>query len=206
VCDLVLWTAVQPRAVRIAFKALLVLWLLVGVAAAKADTVNVGEFSFDSFNAGTNAFTVSNFSGPFSLFPELPVSTSLTLIGTIITVIQSGTPSSSSLGSIGPGFSQLPVLATDSFSEATFHATLSQTTFTLGDGTTFQADSGSVVATLLPAFGPSLSAGNDFVFLTVTGSPVLAPVPEPASWLLLTAAAPWIIWLMLKGKIRSQHS
>jgi hypothetical protein len=198
----------QPEWMTIPFlsRALLgLLLVLMGSAAARADSLNVGVLSFDVLIPGAiDVFTVNNSTQAFALPPDFPISSALTFSNPTFTLTESGTPGSMSLGDIGPGFSQQLVLDSASFSEADFTAQLSQTLFTLADGTSFQASSNTLTATLLPSSGPFLTAGVDSVLLTVSGSVVATPVPEPASWLLFAGAAPWLI--LLRRVIRRRHS
>ena len=181
------------------------LLVLMGSATARADSLNVGVLSFDVLIPGAiDAFTVNNSTEAFKLPPDFPVSSTLIFSSPTLTLTESGTPSSMSLADVGPGFSQQLVLDSANFSEADFSAQLSQTLFALSDGTSFQASSNILTATLLPSSGPSLTPGVDSVLLTVSGSVVATPVPEPSSWLLFAGAAPWLI--LFRGVIRRRHS
>jgi hypothetical protein len=158
------------------------------ISQAKGDTVAVGLLTFDVNTPGTpgspglNAFTLTNATGVFSSFPDLPVASDVTFLGATITPNGLG---ASPFGDQGPGSSQVLFLDTDTFTSALFQATLSQTLVTLGDGTSFQANSDLLSGMLLPSSGPQLTPGVDFVVLTVSGAPVATPVPEPRAWLLL---------------------
>lgn len=173
------------------------MWLVVvGASAVRADSVTVGVVSFDVVNPGaTNAFTVYNLTGTFSLFPDYPVADSLTFAGITLSLTESGSSTPFILPDAGPGSEQLLVLDTDSFTQAAFQANLSQSIFVLGDGTTFQADSNILTATLLPSSGVDLIPGVDFAYLTVSGSPVTTPTPEPSTLLLLLTAPPCVLGL-----------
>lgn len=156
---------------------------------ARADTEIVGEFSFDTVNPGaTDAFTVQNFTGDNNL-GLFPVSENVDFLGIGVTFTDPTGPTANGLGDLSPnpGFAQLQVLAppADTYSQAAFQATLSQTIFTLSDGTTFQADSSTVMLTLLPSSGSALQADIDSGFITVNGSVITPPAPEPPVWLLL---------------------
>jgi hypothetical protein len=180
------------------------LLVLMGSATARADSLNVGVLSFDVLIPGAiDAFTVNNSTEAFSLPPDFPVSSALIFSSPTLTLTESGTPSSMFLGDIGPGPFQQLVLDSANFSEADFSAQLSQTLFALADGTSFQASSNILTATLLPSSGSFLTPGVDSVLLTVSGSVVATPVPEPSSWLLFAGAAPWLI--LFRG-IRRRHS
>jgi hypothetical protein len=111
---------------------LLLVSLILGVNfTVRADVTNVGVLSFDVVNPGaTNAFTVYNLTGPFSLPPDFPISDSLNFTGISLSLTQSGITTPYSLSDLGPGSEQLLALSTDSFTQATFQATLSQTVFT----------------------------------------------------------------------------
>lgn len=171
---------------------------------AKADAVAVGFITFDVSNPGSpsspgqNAFTLTNGTGAFSSFPDLPVSDDVTFLGASIT--PQGV-SASSFGDQGPGISQVLFLDTDTFASALFQATLSKTVFTLGDGSVFQADSNLVSATLLPSSGTQLTPGVDFAVLDVSGAPVVGQTPEPREVLLLAVGLP----LLLLVASRSMH-
>jgi hypothetical protein len=189
------WTlgSACSRAFRASLRVLLAVGLLaLGASVANAhETIDLGVVSFDTLNPGaTDAFTVFNFTGVNALPLEFPVTTDLTFLGATLTITDTtaSTTSTNSIGDQPPGSSQLAVLASDSYSEADFQATLSQTTFGLSDGTTFQANSNVVSLALLPSSPPSLQADADFAFITVSGSIVTAPAPESPTWLLLLTA------------------
>jgi hypothetical protein len=177
---------------------LLVLFALVFMSAgvAKGDTVALGVLSYDVIIPGTvgsvgiDAFTLYNASGAFSLPPDLPVASDLTFLGATVTPEGLG---ASSYGDQGPGASQILFLDSNVFASAVFQATLNQTLFTLSDGTSFQADSNVLTATLLPSNGTALVAGVDSVLLTVSGTPVVTAVPEPSSLLILAGALPLLL-------------
>jgi hypothetical protein len=181
------------------------LLMLIGSVAARADSLNVGVLSFDVLIPGAiDAFTVNNSTEAFKLPPDFPVSSALIFSSPTLTLTESGTPGSTSLADIGPGPFQQLVVDSASFSEADFSAQLSQTLFALSDGTSFQASSNTLTATLLPSSGPFLIPGVDSVLLTVSGSVVATPVPEPSSWLLFAGAASWLI--LFRGVIRRRLS
>jgi hypothetical protein len=195
------------------FRAALRILLVVGLAAlggsvANADeTINLGVVSFDTLNPGaTDAFTLYNFTGSNSLAPDFPAAPDLTFLGATLNVIDTtlSTTTSNSVGDQTPGSSQLAVLASDSYSEADFEATLSQTIFGLSDGTTFQADSNVVSVALLPSSGPSLQADVDFAIISVNGSIITPPVPESPVWLMLLTAM--ICVVVRKRAGRPSHS
>lgn len=129
-------TTFSHRLFGVVFKlSLVIVWmLLVGTSNTRADSLTVGVVSFDVANPGaTNAFTVYNLTGPFSLFPDFPVSDSLTFTGITLTLTESGSSTLFILADAGPGSEQLLVLDTDSFTQAVFQANLSQSIFSLGD-------------------------------------------------------------------------
>lgn len=159
---------------------------------AKASTLTVGLFSFDEFigaaegSPGVNVFTINDFTGSSSLPPDAPVVTPLTFDSVSVTLNGSQHVSP---GNAAPGTTLAPALEfldTQVFTSATLQGTLSATTFELSDGTFFQASSSLFSVALLPSSGADLVAGVDFAVITVSGSPVLSSVPEPATeWLML---------------------
>jgi hypothetical protein len=188
----------QSRGFRASLRVLLIVVLVgLGGSAANADeTINLGVLSFDTLNPGaTDAFTLYNFTGSNSLPSDFPVVPDLTFLGATLTVFDttSSTTTANPVGDQAPGSSQLAVLASDSYSEADFAATLSQTIFGLSDGTTFQADSDAVSVALLPSSGSSLQADVDFAIISVNGSVVTPPVPESPAWLLLLTAIACVV-------------
>jgi len=151
----------------------------------------IGLVSFDSLIPGpdgVNAFNIGNFTGPFSLEPDFPVTDSLTLLNaTLTTIAEDGSTTSFDLGDIGPGFLDgLQFADTATFLSATFTATLSSVSFQLADGSTFLAASNLVSVNLLPGVGTLLSAG-DFVVIDVleATTPPPSAVPEPSTLLLV---------------------
>jgi hypothetical protein len=199
----------RSRGFRVALRILLVAGLAaLGGSVANADeTINLGVVSFDTLNPGaTDAFTLFNFTGSNSLPTDFPVVPDLTFLGATLKVADttSSTTTANSVGDQTPGSSQLAVLASDSYSEADFEATLSQTIFGLSDGTTFQADSNVVSAALLPSSGPSLQADVDFAIISANGSIITPPVPESPVWLLLLTAM--ICVVVRKRSGRPTHS
>jgi hypothetical protein len=200
-----LWSVLRP--VRAVSAATLILGaglalgsLGLGASPVQADSVAVGIISFDVINPsvagdpGQNAFTIVNATGIFSLFPDLPVASNISFLGATLTATGPGNPGSIAFGDVNPGALQDLVLGTDVFISASFKATLSQTLFLLSNGTSFQADTNIITATLLPSSGNSLKAGTDFLVLTVSGSPVVSSAAEPSSLMLLFLALPLIFW------------
>jgi hypothetical protein len=171
----------------------IICWLAVGAVGARANSVQLGVFSFDPLIPGfIDTFSVNNSTGAFSI-PGFDVLNNVTFTGATLEL--NGAPGQS-LGDLPPGASQVAVLDSDVYSMAAFQAVLSTTLFTLSDGSHFQADSNVVATTILPSFGGSLTPGVDFAPITISGSVVIAPTPEPASWSLFVGAALWIILLM----------
>jgi hypothetical protein len=182
---------------------------LLGAQALSGDSVDVGVLSFNALNPGSggspgvNDFEIDNLTGPiFSLPPDFPLIDSVTFGGLQLSLTGSEGMQTVTVGDTGPGFntpSSLQFLDSTTFSEVVLQATLSQTSFTLSDGTMFLADSNSLVATLNPSAGPSLIPGVDFVLLSVSGS-VTSAVPEPygASFMFIIAFIP-ILWTKRLG-------
>jgi hypothetical protein len=170
--------------------------VLLGLAlmpAARSEIV-VGVLSFDILippgagSPGIAAFDILNFTGPVygPLAGPTYVADSLTLDNVVLTAFLAGNSSQTfDLGSIGPGelldSSGNPVVqfpGSAEFTSATLTATLSQTDFTLSDGSTFTALP-SISVDLGPSSGPVLVAGIDFSPLYA--EPASETVPEPAT-------------------------
>lgn len=181
---------VAKRPARIAGQIVLLAALMVAaVATARADSVVVGDLSFDTLESGiTDSFTVTNYTGDDNL-GFFPVADNVSFEGITVTYTDSttSTTTSASLPDLSPDqvLNQLAVGASDMYSQTVFSATLSQTIFTLSDGTTFQADSSTVTFTLSPSSPPSLQADVDSGFITVNGSIITSTAPEPPVSLLL---------------------
>jgi hypothetical protein len=182
-----------PRVMRFLLPALVIIcWLAVGGVGARADSLQLGVFSFDPLIPGLiDAFSVNNSTGAFSI-PGFDVLDNVTFKGATLDL--NGAPGPS-LGDLTPGISQFAVLDSDVYSMAAFQAVLSTTLFTLSDGTHFQADSNTVRTTISPSFGGYLTPGVDFAPIKISGSFVITSVPEPPSWWLFVGVAPWIILL-----------
>jgi hypothetical protein len=170
-----------------------------------ADSINIGVISFDTLipggggSPGVNAFNIANLTGS-GLFPDFPVSDSLTFLGSSLTLIMPGGGSSViSLGDIGAGGASVEVLDTSLFSSAMFTATLSQAGFLLYDGTLFIPSSTAFAATLLPAFGSELEPDAALALLAVSNAPV-SSVPEPDSVVLLVIGLVPLITLKTKSQ------
>jgi hypothetical protein len=167
----------------------IILVALCGACAARGDMISIGVFSFNNLNPaaggspGINDFEIDNFTSLlFGLPPDFPVVDLLTLTGVRISLFGSGggSPQVFRLGDLTPGLytpTGLQFLDTSQFASATLQATISQTTFSLSDGTTFLADSSTISSTILPSSGSVLQPGQDFAILSVSGS--LNSIPEP---------------------------
>jgi hypothetical protein len=178
---------------------------------AVADTIAIGLLSFDVLIPGgpgipgVNVFNISNLtgnpaSGGFALAPDFPVFSSLTLLGSTLTLMDGGAPLVVTLGDIGPGAltppSSIQFSDTTFFSSAVLSATLSSSSLLLADGSTFIADS-TITAKLVPSGGPSLLAGSDFAVIDATST-----VPEPSSFILLV---PVFATMILVSTIRRKR-
>ena len=166
---------------------------------AVADTVALGYVSFDVLIPGApgipgvNTFTVGNFTGDPSLGgndlpPTFPVLTSVTFLSSSLTLVSGGTSQVFALGDLGPGLYNPPpdFPDTESFTSATFSATLDTTTFQLDGGGTFNASSNQIAVDLLPSIGNELVAATDLALITVSA------VPEPSEFWMLLLAVAWV--------------
>jgi hypothetical protein len=176
--------------------------LVLSCSAARADSVNLGVLSYDTFipssagGPGIDALDLSNLTGVFNLPSDFLVSDNLTFLNAVLTVTPSGQAAEVfDLGDIGPGFlldtSGNPVvqLASDELvTSAELTATLSSTSFLLSDGTTFVADSTAIDVTLGPSSGQTLTADVDQAVISVSGGAPISSVPEPTGSALLLAA------------------
>jgi hypothetical protein len=162
---------------------------------AGALSIPIGVLSFDGFipaadgSPGVNAFNISNFTGGADLLPDFSVTTALTLLNASLTANpSSGPPQVIPLGDIGTGAlleDGTPSLVLQfpgnrAFASASFTATLSPTSFELGDGNVFVAEP-TIFVTLLPSMGSLLVANSDAA--EITAQPAVA-VPEPGTWIL----------------------
>jgi hypothetical protein len=168
--------------------------LLFFSAVASAEIVDLGVFSFDNLipagaTPGVNVFDISNFTGAtWSLPPDYPVVTELTLQDAMLTLNGSGGPQQISLGDIAPGLftppSSVQFVDTETFTSAILTGMLSDTSLSLFDGTSFTAASPTFSATILPSIGSDLTAGVDFAVISASGQ--ASSTPEPTTAALLT--------------------
>jgi len=190
-------SSMAVRALRRVTKIVVVMLLATtGAVISKADTVTVGALSFDELNPstpvspGTDAFTVYNFTGVDNL-GFFPVLDNVDFNSISVTYTDLSGPTPLSLGDLTPDeiSTQAVVLASDTYLQAVFQATLSKTLFNIGGGQFFQADSNIVTFTLSPSSPPDLAAGVDNGLINVSGSIVTAPTPEPPAGLMLLCGA-----------------
>lgn len=168
-------------------------------SAARAATIPIGFVSFDVLiseeggNPGVNVFTIANLTGDpalggYALPPDFPVITSVTFLGATLAVEYDGSTDVIPLGDLSGGFllplSGLEVSSAIGLRSATFEATLGGASLLLADASMFTASSPKVSVRLLPSTPPNLSAGVDFVLITVSDD---VTVPEPATHLILGA-------------------
>ena len=161
-------------------------------------TLALGGVSFNTLIpggagvSGVTNFEVDNFTGAFALPSDFPVIANLIFQNSqLVLTEQGGTQDVISLGSLTPGAATPNVLdfsSTIGFVSAAFTATLSSQTFTLSDGTTFEASSSQISSEVSPSAGPTLSPDIDFSLIIVSGTSVPTSVPEPR-WLLLPLVA-----------------
>jgi hypothetical protein len=186
-------------------------------AASPSTASPIGFVAFDAGQGQTGdqyAFSVTNLSGGFAIFPEFQIldpiaftDWSLTLDdGTILVDSTSEYAPGAPLGSIDPGaflttsglpFANLLFPSTTTFPSLTFTALLSDTIFHAMDDvgviTTYMASSASITTTLLPSSGGFL-IGGEAALLDVDVMPVPVAVPEPATWTLVTPAVAFMLW------------
>ena len=160
--------------------------------------VVTGLLSFDVLipagngSPGIDAFDLFNLTGPaYGPAAGSPyVADSLTLDNVVLTAFfAGGSWQTFDLGNLAPGelvdaggnpVVQFPGSA--EFTSATLSATLSQTTFTLSDGSTFTA-SPSISVDLTPSSGGLLAAGVDLA--AIYAEPAGTATPEPGTLVLL---------------------
>ena len=190
---------------------LLLLSLCLG-APAEGSTINLGLISFDVFipagaGPGVNAFNLSNFTGDpggggFALPPDFPVFTGVTFLNASLTLAHESVTDVVLLGDLLPGsYSPLNLLFPDTtlFTSATFSATIDSPSLLLSDGSTFQAGSLNLIATLIPSAPGPLSAGTDLLVITVSDE-VVSNIPEPSTTLLIGAGL--VVGALLKHRRR----
>ena len=178
---------------------------LIAFAPASAETVAIGVLSFNTLIPGTpispgiNDFAIDNFTGSFALPQDFPATQPLVFLGSTLALdLTGGVHQTLNLGDLAPG-SYTPTSAqfldTTTFVSARLTATLSATTFLLANGSSFHADGPSISIFLLPSSGSTLSPDLDFAPIVVSGGSAVAPEPESARLLAVTAVA--IFGLML---------
>ena len=176
---------------------------------ATATPIALGVMVFDTFIPGpdgTNAFFISNLTGPFALLPDFPVATSITFESPSLSWLgPAGSPYDFGGAGIGPGTLDpaFPIQFSDivSFASATFTALLSTSVFELGDGRVFQAAS-SLITAQLTNLGGVLTPG-DFLVLS-TEAEEIATVPEPATLMLLASGL--AAYTAVRGRARRRQS
>ena len=169
---------------------------IAGPSTAHSATIAVGYISFDNLIPagssgvpGVNDFSINNLTGDpgaggYALPPDFPVVSNAIFENSTLTVIGTQGTVTVNLGNLGPG-SDIPIVLefpdTDSFSSATFSATLSPAVLRLADGSSFIVGTQSLQVVLLPSAGQFLSPGADFARVQVSNT------PEPGSgWLGLS--------------------
>jgi hypothetical protein len=175
----------------------LALWALPG--GTRADSVQVGQVSFNAVSAGTpglNQFEVDNFTGTNNLFGILsPVADNLAFLSATLTLTCANAACTSDLGGgtqviqlgeIDPGAIVTQFFSsTDEFSQAVFTENFSETSVRLIDGTTFLG-SESMTTDLLPSSGTALTAGQPGDTVTLFDPSAPAVTPEPCTWLMIS--------------------
>lgn len=162
---------------------------------ANAATVNLGFFSFDSFippgpgDPGVNAIGIANLTGAAALPPDFAATTGLTFENLEFILDDGLSLNTITIGDFGPGSDvpdALKLADTLQLVGLTLRARLSQQSFGLSDGTTFQAASRDVSITLLPSSGQFLTPDLDFAVISVESAQ--GAIPEPATGLLVACA------------------
>ncbi|MGO4884658.1 MAG: PEP-CTERM sorting domain-containing protein [Bryobacteraceae bacterium] len=171
---------------------LVLLYLLLSIPAS-ASLIPIGLISYDvvipaGVAPGVNGFDIYDFTGmtygPFAGSPY--VTNSVSLDDVTLTIFFAGGGSATVQdnvlipGEFGP---QLEVPSNAEIASAELTATLSQTSFTLSDGSTFTALP-DVTVDLLPSSGGALQAGVDFGVIEAQSSG--SATPEPGTFILLS--------------------
>lgn len=171
--------------------------LLIAPAIALGMPVNVGVLSFDEFipgasSPGINAFNLANFTGNFSLDPDFPSISPITLLNSSLTLFPvSSAPSVINFGDLGPGFLLDPsfnpfvqVPGDTAFTSVLFTASVASTPIQLADGRFVVPTATAVSLSLSPISGSRLTPG-DFATITLDVADVPAVVPEPSFGVVL---------------------
>jgi hypothetical protein len=197
--------------------AVALLFLAALTGRAEADTISLGQMSFDQFIAsdgvfvGTNMFTIYNATGDFAgppdpALPPNPI-TPVSLLDANLRLTESnGDVINIALGTIGPGLFDdgtldppfaLQTADTRMFTSAVFTASLGDVlSFLLADGSSFQAATANLSFALTGAGGgflvPNPIGGDALTLVPFEISGTIVPpttnVPEPATGVLLGAA------------------
>lgn len=188
-----------------ALRALALVAFAATCAISRADTVNVGTFSFDELIPGAvNSYAIINFTGTFSLPPDFPALTPITFKNpaVILTDDSGGVSAPILIDEIGPGVSTPPALeflATQSFRSAELKATLGTSVFNLPGGKQFIASTTAIDALLVPGSGATLTPGLDLVPISMTGTITATAVPELSSGTLLLMSS---VLMILVHRVR----
>ncbi len=173
--------------------ALALLLLILPSIPASASLIGIGLLSYDvvvpaGTTPGVDGFDIYDFTGSaYGIFAGNPyVTTALHFDDVTLTAFFVGGGSAvvqdNSLvpGEFGP---QLEFPSTTGIASAELTATLSETAFTLSDGSTFTALA-DITVDLLPSSGDMLQAGVDFA--PIYAQSAGAPTPEPGTLALLS--------------------
>jgi hypothetical protein len=184
---------------------LFVTFLAVGVfsATAYSNTIDIGYVAFDVTNPPLAEVDIVNLTGPNSLPPGFPVTTSVSLTDLDLTVdFSSGAPetfgSSSGYFTLGPD--GLSFNGEDIFNVTTNPVT--QVTLT-GDFSPTSISTGAPPITILPSFSATITdptgtlADGDFALITATTS-TSSVVPEPKSYVSILM----VVLLFGLGRLR----
>ena len=184
---------------------------LISAVSVRADTLNLGTLSYDTFipggdgSVGIDAFDISNLTGDFNLPPDFPVLDNLVFQSAVLTLSDGEV---FDLGDIDPGFlldeNGNPIVQVpddDTFQSAEFTATLSETMIGVPGGP-FTADSDEIDILLLPSQGPNLIADVDATTITVSNE-VPSSTPEPGTWCMALPFAAWVAWRLRRRSFSS---